>query len=163
MSRSVKTPPCPCGSGGTYARCCGPLHDGATAPSAEALMRSRYSAYVLGLETYLLATWHASSRPQTLGRLDDVQWLGLSVLAHRQTDSEHAEVHFSARFRARGEGGGRAQRLEEHSRFVREQGRWLYLDAQIDGHPTEPASAAPAHPGGPEGPEPLEQADAPRA
>lgn len=57
---------CPCGSGARYAQCCGPLHDGAMASCAEALMRSRYSAYVLALEPYLLATWHADQRPHSL-------------------------------------------------------------------------------------------------
>ena len=55
--------PCPCGGGRTYASCCGAWHAGTPAPSAEALMRSRYSAYVFGLEDYLLATWHRSTRP----------------------------------------------------------------------------------------------------
>jgi SEC-C motif-containing protein len=58
--------PCPCGNNAGYARCCGPLHDGAVAQTAEMLMRSRYSAYVLKREDYLLATWHPSTRPANL-------------------------------------------------------------------------------------------------
>ena len=58
---------CPCGSGRAYAACCGRLHSGAeNAASAETLMRSRYSAYVLKLEDYLLATWHPDTRPRQL-------------------------------------------------------------------------------------------------
>ncbi len=93
-------------------------------------MRSRYSAYVTGNVDYLLATWHADTRPQALS-LDDApdqrtQWLGLDVKRHRVTGADTAEVEFVARYRV---GGGSAVRLAEHSRFVREDGRWYYLDA----------------------------------
>lgn len=118
--------PCPCGAGPTYAQCCAPLHEGASAISAEALMRSRYSAYVLGLEPYLLATWHASTRPAALAPAEQkTTWLGLKVLHHAQTAPDQAVVEFIARARV---GGGSAQRLHEVSRFVREEGRWYYVD-----------------------------------
>ena len=119
--------PCPCGNPAGYLRCCGPLHDGAAAATAEALMRSRYSAYVLKREDYLLATWHASTRPTTL-KLGAQQpaptWLGLSVKQHESED-DRATVEFIARLRY---GGGKAQRMHEISRFVREDGRWYYVD-----------------------------------
>jgi len=122
--------PCPCGSGHAHGRCCARWHAGEAAPDAEALMRSRYCAYVTGNADYLLATWHADTRPQALS-LDDApgqrtQWLGLDVKRHRVTGADTAEVEFVARYRV---GGGSAVRLAEHSRFVREDGRWYYLDA----------------------------------
>jgi SEC-C motif domain protein len=119
---------CPCGSGRPYANCCGPLHAGtALAASAEQLMRSRYSAYVLGEREYLLATWHPSSRPDAMS-LDDgggTRWLGLAVGRHEQAAPDQAVVEFVARYRI---GGAPAVRLHEVSRFLREDGRWYYLD-----------------------------------
>jgi SEC-C motif domain protein len=124
--------PCPCGNPAGYTQCCGPLHDGAAAATAEQLMRSRYSAYVLKREDYLLASWHASSRPASL-RLAAQQpaptWLGLEIRQHQQGDDDHATVEFIARYRL---GGGRAQRQHETSRFVREAGHWYYLDGQLN-------------------------------
>jgi len=123
--------PCPCGSGRPYAGCCGRLHSGAeNAATAEALMRSRYSAYVLGLEAYLLATWHPSTRPDALHLTEDgaTKWLGLAVKHHRNIDSAQATVEFVARYRV----AGRGHRLHEISRFVREESRWFYVDGQID-------------------------------
>lgn len=121
---------CPCGSGRPYAACCGPLHGGTPAATAEALMRSRYSAYVLGLETYLLATWHSSTRPERLDLAAEPapKWLGLEVRRHAPADAAHAEVEFVARYRV----GGRGQRLRETSRFVREDGAWFYVDGDVD-------------------------------
>ena len=130
--RSIDTlTPCPCGNPSGYTTCCGPLHDGAAAASAEQLMRSRYSAYVLQREDYLLATWHAETRPASL-RLAAQQpmptWLGLEIRTSRIVDDDHATVEFIARYRL---GGGRAQRQHELSRFVREQGRWYYVDGEL--------------------------------
>lgn len=120
---------CPCGKALSYAACCGILHGGASALDAEALMRSRYSAYVLGREDYLLASWHASTRPAglDLGGEPAAKWLGLEVKAHRP-EGDTASVEFVARYRV----GGRAQRLHEISRFQREDGRWYYVDGEID-------------------------------
>ena len=124
--------PCPCGSGETYVNCCGPLHaglgtdSGPVAPTPEALMRSRYSAYVLGLIDYLLATWHPSTAPGEL-ELSPVKWLGLEVL-HAQSSGDAGVVEFVARLR---DGSGRAQRMHETSRFVREAGRWYYIDGEM--------------------------------
>jgi SEC-C motif-containing protein len=91
-------------------------------------MRSRYSAYVLGLVPYLLDTWHPSTRPAGL-EIDagGTQWLGLEVRDRRQTDDAHATVEFVARNRV----NARAQRLHETSRFVREAGRWWYVDGTL--------------------------------
>lgn len=92
-------------------------------------MRSRYSAYVLGLEDYLLATWHASTRPAALHLEAEAppKWLGLEVKAHAASD-DRATVEFLARCRV----GGRAVRLHEISRFTRENGCWFYVDGVID-------------------------------
>lgn len=118
---------CPCGAG-AYGRCCGPLHDGGVAASAEQLMRSRYSAYALGKFDYLRATWHDTTRPVDLGEDNGeaVKWLGLSVKRH-VAEGDTATVEFVARFRVK----GRGQRLHEASRFVREDGRWYYVDGEI--------------------------------
>src|ERR1035437_2485909 len=115
---------CPCG-GRDYAVCCGRYHAGTFAPDAESLMRSRYSAYVLKLEAYLLATWHPDTRPATLDLLsDNTKWLGLEVKNHITTVSDRATVEFAARYKI----SGRACQLHEISQFVRVEGRWFYLD-----------------------------------
>ncbi len=132
---------CPCGRLGAtkrplaYAQCCGRyLADfaGTPAPDAESLMRSRYSAFVLGRSDYLLATGHASHRPSELVLEPGVKWLGLDLRQHVVLDEAHAEVEFVARYREVGralrQGSGQAVRLHERSRFVREGGRWYYVD-----------------------------------
>jgi SEC-C motif domain protein len=120
---------CPCTSGKALQRCCGPLLGGAVAPDAEALMRSRYSAYVLRDAPYLLATWHPGTRPASLDLSGDdgIRWLGLSVRRHVQTGPESAEVEFVARYRL----GGRGYRMHETSRFEREDGRWFYVVGEM--------------------------------
>lgn len=142
--------PCPCGAripapegrrpsqARPYVACCGRWHSGpewGQADTAEALMRSRYSAYVLGRMDYLLATWHPNTRPAELAPDPaGLRWLGLSVREHRQTGPDRASVHFVARHKR----GGRAERLEEHSRFVRESdGRWYYLDGEFPSAPAD--------------------------
>lgn len=129
-------PPCPCGRLGErerplpFAHCCGPyLADfaGHPAPDAEALMRSRYCAFVRGDAAYLLATWHPASRPPEIAFEPGLKWLGLEVRDHVQQDASHAEVEFVARSRL----AGRAHRLHERSRFVRENGRWFYRDGEM--------------------------------
>lgn len=118
--------PCPCGRPRDYAQCCGPYHAGAAAPDAESLMRSRYSAYVRRDADYLRASWHPSTRPADLALDTHTTWLGLTVQRVVDTGADTAEVAFLARYRI---GGGSAVRMTEHSRFVREDGRWYYLDA----------------------------------
>ncbi len=90
-------------------------------------MRSRYSAFVLGLAGYLQSTWHASTRPAELTLEPGVKWLGLEVRRHQIQDDTHATVEFVARSRAQGQG----QRLHEISRFVKEDGRWFYVDGDL--------------------------------
>ena len=120
-------PACPCGSGRALGACCGRWHEGVLwlqAPDPESLMRSRYSAFVLDRRDYLLATWHPLTRPETLDPPPaGLRWLGLEVRAHR-LDGDRGEVEFVARSKL----DGRAHRLHELSRFVREAGRWFYLD-----------------------------------
>ncbi|WP_409929262.1 YchJ family protein [Bordetella genomosp. 13] len=119
---------CPCGSGRAYPACCGRWHDGPgllRAPDAESLMRSRYSAFVLDLLDYLRQTWHPDTRPADLSpNPPNLKWLGLQVRRHEKQDDDHAIVEFVARCRQ----DGRASRLHETSRFVRQDGRWLYVD-----------------------------------
>ena len=88
-------------------------------------MRSRYSAYVMQLEPYLLATWHSRSRPPAVAFTPAIKWLGLSIKAARDTGADAAEVEFIARCRS---AGACAVRLHERSRFLREEGRWYYVD-----------------------------------
>lgn len=123
---SPSTTPCPCGSSACYAECCRRWHDGEAAPTAQALMRSRYSAFVLQRADHLLASWHATRRPPAIDFEPGVQWLGLDVRAHH-TDGDRATVEFVARSKL----GGRATRLHERSRFVREHGRWFYVDGDL--------------------------------
>ncbi|BCK88269.1 hypothetical protein MIZ01_2071 [Sideroxyarcus emersonii] len=93
-------------------------------------MRSRYTAYTLLREDYLLATWHPSTRPASLGLAEEVpaKWLGLEIKHCEQQDADHAIVEFVARYKV----GGRAHRLHETSNFVREDGRWFYVDGVIE-------------------------------
>jgi SEC-C motif-containing protein len=110
-----------------YADCCGRLIDhvnDAPAPDAEHLMRSRYSAFVLARADYLLATWHSSTRPASLDFDAGAKWLGLDVREHKVTGVDAAEVEFVAHYRV----AGAAVRLHERSRFMREDGRWFYVD-----------------------------------
>ena len=144
MARPAPASVCPCGSGQPYARCCEPCHHGDAAATAEALMRSRYSAYVLGLDDYLTSTWHPTTRPEAIDTTLDtppLQWLGLEVKRHERQDDDHAIVEFVARYRS----SGRGHRLHETSRFVREEGRWFYVDGSFSA-PGERQSHAPGKP-----------------
>ena len=119
---------CPCGSTLAYDTCCGRYHAGEKAPDAPSLMRSRYSAFVRELPDYLLATWHPSTRPARLEPSETgLKWLGLELRRHAVIDDDHATVEFVARSKL----AGRAQRLHEISRFVREDGRWFYVDGEM--------------------------------
>lgn len=127
----MSTAPCPCGRTAAYADCCGRYHSGTLhlqAPDAESLMRSRYAAYVLDRLDYLLATWHPDTRPASIEpNPPGLRWLGLEVKKAERIDDDHARVEFVARSKL----GGRAQRLHETSRFVREDGRWYYVDGDL--------------------------------
>lgn len=123
---------CPCESGTAYEQCCQRWHQGKPAPNAEALMRSRYTAYVLGLNDYLLHTWHPSTRPDSLQDEVDAQppkWLGLKVVRHEASSDDRAIVEFIARYKV----NGKAEKLHENSHFVREHGQWLYVDGDFIG------------------------------
>ncbi len=167
--KMVQLAPCPCGAPAAYAACCerylrrprnganertleaGP-RNGANertleageylaAPTAEALMRSRYSAYVARDATYLLATWHASTRPRRLDFPAGLRWLGLTVVRHEQADADHAVVEFVAhnevrrlglrQRRAAARTPSNTHIMHEVSRFVREADRWYYLDGVV--------------------------------
>lgn len=127
MARSSDKSHCPCG-GADYARCCGRfIDDGEIPQTAEQLMRSRYTAYTLHKEAYLKATWHPTTRPvDTIAQDDGTKWLGLEVRKH-VPDGDKATVEFVARYKI----GGRAHRLHEVSRFVREEGKWFYVDGSF--------------------------------
>ena len=121
--------PCPCGSGDRFDGCCRPLLRGGAAPTAERLMRSRYTAFVVGDARHLTATWHPRTRPDDLG-LDPAQrWTGLDIVdveAGAEGDEEGA-VEFRARWRH----GRYRGELHERSRFVRRAGRWVYQDGTV--------------------------------
>lgn len=144
MSKSTKPEACPCG-GPSLATCCAPFIAGsALPPTAEALMRSRYTAYTQKNASYLLATWHSTTRPldPIIDEKEPIRWLGLEVksalrLRQRKVDlpddPDSDTVEFVARFKL----GGRAHRLHEVSRFLREPDpetgapRWYYLDGSF--------------------------------
>jgi SEC-C motif-containing protein len=128
--------PCPCGSGVTLAECCDPYHAGVAAPSAEALMRSRYSAYVLGLIDYLIDT----TLPVQQSGLDRVaiaawsaesSWLGLQVqqVEHVANSSTAAPEHAWVCFTVRWHDGQTEQAHAERSAFVTHAGRWYFIDS----------------------------------
>ncbi|MCE1179616.1 MAG: hypothetical protein LWW86_11415 [Micrococcales bacterium] len=127
---------CPCGSGGMYAACCGPFLDGTPAPTAEALMRSRYTAFARNDIGYLVRTWHPRTRPEGLCADTGTRWVALAVIdtVDGGPDDESGEVEFEAEWLEGGAAGaGRRQRMHERSRFVRRGGRWVYLDGdQLD-------------------------------
>lgn len=128
---------CPCGSGFALADCCGPYLAGtATPPTAEALMRSRYTAHVRGAVDYLIQTWHpreraAGLREDLLAMGGRIRWLGLEVLSTHQGQEgdKLGKVTFKASYL---EDGKRASH-QERSRFARHQGRWVYVDGTIHG------------------------------
>ncbi|KND54826.1 UPF0225 protein YchJ [Candidatus Paraburkholderia kirkii] len=115
-----------------YEACCGRFIDGGEAPAnAMELMRSRYTAYVLGDTVYLRASWAESTCPPDLDASDttNTRWLGLQIRRHTRIDADHEEVEFVARYKV----GGRAHRLHEASRFIRDsKGKWVYVDGRIE-------------------------------
>ncbi|MGW9556843.1 YchJ family protein [Nocardiopsis sp. NPDC055551] len=123
--------PCPCGRDEKYDACCGRLHAGtARATTAENLMRSRYSAFVVGDEDYLLRSWDPTTRPRRVGLDPDTEWTGLEILRTSAGTPFHTEgtVEFRAHYKEDGQDG----ELREHSRFRRHEGEWVYLDALAD-------------------------------
>ncbi|CAN5329058.1 YchJ family protein [soil metagenome] len=120
---------CPCGNLRAYEICCGRFHRGDVAETAQQVMRARYSAYVLMLEDYLLATWHPATRPPEFCLADSIgtRWLGLDLKSHHR-GGDWAQVEFIARYRV---GSGPAQQQNEISRFIHEDGCWYYLDGEF--------------------------------
>lgn len=122
---------CPCLSGQIYLTCCGPYHQKqAIAPTAEGLMRSRYTAFVMQLSGYLQDTHHVSTRPsesseESYINLAETPWLGLTLLDIEQQD-DSATVEFVAFYKDQPIG-----QLHERSRFIKEHGSWFYLDGQF--------------------------------
>jgi SEC-C motif domain protein len=116
---------CPCGLPRAYEACCGRYHSGTAAPTAEALMRSRYSAFVKGDEAYLLRTWHPRARPPRVEFDPGMRWTGLEILATGEGTAFHATG--TVTFRASFKGGS----LHERSRFERVDGAWVYVDGEF--------------------------------
>lgn len=122
----MSTRTCPCGLPEPYAKCCGRYHSGAAAaPTAEALMRSRYCAFVQQDAAYLLRTWHPRTRPASLDFDAGLRWTGLEILGTGDGSAFHSvgTVTFRASFR----GGS----LHERSRFERVDGAWVYVDGDF--------------------------------
>lgn len=121
---------CPCGTGRAYGQCCGPLHSGARrAPTAVALMRSRFSAFAVGDPGYLLTSWHPDTRPAELTLDETIAWRRLQIVDTESGGEEDTEgvVEFRAQYVHRGS----RHILHERSRFDRVNGQWLYLDGEL--------------------------------
>lgn len=118
--------PCPCGTGLSYDACCGPYHLGAAAPTPEALMRSRFSAFNKKMSGYLMASWHPESRPTELDLSQSPHWTRLEVLDTSQI-LDQGTVHFKAIYRS----GSAWGYLEEVATFVRQGEQWLYLSGRV--------------------------------
>lgn len=126
MSKNPNYPNCPCQKNTNleYLNCCGLYIDQEQIPiDAEILMRSRYTAYVMENQEYLLHTWHPSKRPTQLN-FEPTKWLGLTVHSHIQSDEAHAQVTFTARYKV----NGKAFKMHECSSFIKENDQWLYVD-----------------------------------
>ena len=117
---------CPCESGLPFEACCQPILTGVPAQSAEALMRSRFTAYTLGDVHYLLKSWHSTTRPKTLELNAGQKWLGLKIKDTVNGETE-SYVEFVARFKI----DGRGHRLHERSRFIKEDDHWYYVDGEL--------------------------------
>lgn len=123
--------PCPCGSCNEFSCCCEPCLTGSSlATTAEQLMRSRYTAYTLQNESYILDTWHPSNRPPHLNLQDEpTHWVGLKVVSTQAGEVDDAEgfVEFIARYKL----NGKAHRLHERSHFVKQDGGWFYMGGEV--------------------------------
>lgn len=122
--------PCYCNSNKEYTACCGPIHKGTQpAITAEALMRSRYSAFVLADINYLMKSHHASTRPikekhDILVWTKSVQWLGLQIIS--KSTGLASDVEGRVEFKASFVENGKPQCIHENSYFVKENGEWFY-------------------------------------
>ncbi|MFI5777809.1 YchJ family protein [Nocardia sp. NPDC051570] len=131
MAHPVETDPCPCRSGEQFGACCAPRLDGSRpAPTAETLMRSRFTAFAVGDTGYLLRSWHPRTRPRRLELDPQQRWMLLEILrtARGGPFDEDGEVEFRAHYRHQRERGT----LHECSRFARVGGQWLYIDGEIE-------------------------------
>ena len=125
MARKTKTiTTCPCGHGEAYAECCGPAHQGHAPSTAEGLMRSRYAAFALDDDGYVLRSWHPSTRPARIEPDPHLRWGGLDIIETSGGGLFDAEgvVEFRAHYRD----GGKPGDMVERSRFVRLDGQWVY-------------------------------------
>lgn len=128
MKKRQEPTTCPCGSESSYEACCGRFHSHeCVAPTALALMKSRYSAFVKLDAAYLLETWHATTRPQSLEFDEPIKWLGLKI----EDFTELSDTEATVTFVARGKVNGRAFRQSEKSHFVKEDGRWYYVEGEF--------------------------------
>lgn len=133
---------CPCGSGADYTNCCAPFHQGEIAPTAEKLMRSRYSAFARNQANYLVETLHPSKRGEhEKDALETVinrtTWIDLEVVSTNEggQGDDQGQVEFIATYQR----DNRVEKLHERSNFVKEDGRWYYVDGDFD-----PQGAAPS-------------------
>ncbi len=124
---------CPCGSGDSFGGCCGPVIEGAEAPTAERLMRSRYTAFVIGDAAYLAQSWHPRTRPDDIDIDPDLVWTGLEIVDAEAggADDPTGLVEFAASWRQGSGAGADVGMLHERSRFIRLRGRWCYLDGDV--------------------------------
>ncbi|NOQ79394.1 MAG: hypothetical protein GQ546_08335 [Gammaproteobacteria bacterium] len=124
---------CPCQSGLLFSHCCQRFLDSSSGlypETAEQLMRSRYSAYVLDDLDYILKTWHPDHQPDRLVPNDSGDhWIGLKIKSTQlgQKKDSTGKVHFIARYKI----NGKAHKLEENSLFARINGHWLYIKEDI--------------------------------
>ncbi|RDI53144.1 YchJ family protein [Nocardia mexicana] len=129
--RPAVTAPCPCRSGETFVECCGPRLDGSgPAPTAAALMRSRYTAFAVGDADYLMKTWHPRTRPRRLTLDPRRRWLFLEI--ERTEQGGPFDNTGIVEFRAHYRDGDQRGFLHECSRFARERGAWVYIDGDIE-------------------------------
>lgn len=126
----MEKPYCYCGFKSRFEECCGRFLAALAVPeTAEALMRSRYCAYVVRDQGYLLETWHPHNRPAVLTLDPNQRWLGLKIkaVAQGRAEDETGTVEFVARYKS----GSRGYRLHETSQFKKESGRWFYLQGEL--------------------------------
>ncbi|MEO7754020.1 MAG: YchJ family metal-binding protein [Terracoccus sp.] len=122
---------CPCGTGVPYAACCGPVHEGESAVTAEQLMRSRYCAYALGRTEHVARTWHPRTRPDDVAPSPGLTWTCLRVLqaVAGGPGDDRGTVEFEAAY----SGPDGTGTLHETSRFERRRGHWVYVDGEVPG------------------------------
>ncbi len=126
-ARPQDTDPCPCGSGDSFGGCCAPALRGEPVPTPERLMRSRYTAFVVGDTAHLARTWHPRTRPDEIEADPTLRWTGLEIIDAPPATGDTGVVEFRATWTQKGERGA----LHERSRFVTLRGRWVYVDGDV--------------------------------